>query len=242
MFYFAHNDYKELERAAIDVNSDKKRKFLILEGIYFKTGKICPLPQFLKVAERCKMRLFLDETISLGVLGKGGRGITEHFDVNPKNIDMIMGTLEGALGSVGGFCAGSSTIIEHQRLSSSGYIFSASLPTYLCQAALIALREIDEKPVALKKLSNSFHNGLKNIGVFEISSDRQVPIKIFFVKRGNIRENNKIVQKYCRDNDVHFINRGNTLVINLNVTLMYQREKLEKCLKVISDATKNIKI
>lgn len=226
----------------MDVNSDRKRKFLIIEGIYFKTGTICPLPQFLKVAERCKMRIFLDETISLGVLGETGRGITEHFEIDPKDIDMIMGTLEGALGSVGGFCAGSSAIIEHQRLSSAGYIFSASLPTYLCQAALIALREIYDKPIELKRLSNYFHDGLNGIGTFEICSDCDVPIKIFFVRDGNVRENNRIVQKHCRENDVHFINRGNTLVINLNVTLIYQNEKLEKCLNVLTNATKYIKI
>lgn len=188
------------------------------------------------------MRIFLDETISLGVLGEGGRGITEHFEIDPKDIDMIMGTLEGALGSVGGFCAGSSATVEHQRLSSSGYIFSASLPTYLCQAALIALSEIYDKPMALKKLSIYFHDGLNSIGAFEICSDRVVPIKIFFVRDGDVRENNRIVQKYCRKNDVHFINRGNTLVINLNVTLLYQKEKLEKCLSVITNSTKYIKI
>ena len=56
--------------------------FLIIEGIYVNTGEICNLPDFLKVCTEFKLRVFLDESISIGVLGSTGRGVTEHFNVN----------------------------------------------------------------------------------------------------------------------------------------------------------------
>lgn len=58
------------------------RKFLVVEGIYGKTGTICPLPQLMELRKKYNLRLFIDESISFGVLGKTGRGVTEHFDVD----------------------------------------------------------------------------------------------------------------------------------------------------------------
>lgn len=58
------------------------RKFLVVEGLYQKTGQICPLPELMELREKYKLRIFIDETLSFGVLGKHGRGITEHFNID----------------------------------------------------------------------------------------------------------------------------------------------------------------
>lgn len=63
-------------------NVHNLKKFLILEGIYGLTGTVCNLPPLIKLRSKYKMRLFIDETMSLGALGKTGRGVTEHFSVN----------------------------------------------------------------------------------------------------------------------------------------------------------------
>ena len=70
----------------------------------------------------------LDETHSFGVLGRTGRGITEHQHVDAAEVDMIVGSMAGCLSAAGGFCAGSDEIVEHQRLSAAAYTFSAALP------------------------------------------------------------------------------------------------------------------
>lgn len=58
------------------------RKFMVVEGIYQKTGQICPLPKLMELREKYKLRIFIDETLSFGVLGKNGRGITEYYNID----------------------------------------------------------------------------------------------------------------------------------------------------------------
>lgn len=82
-----------------------------------------------------KFRLILDETWSFGVLGRTGRGISEHQNVDAAEIDMIVGSLAGPLIAGGGFCAGSEEIVHHQRISAAAYTFSAALPAMLSTTA-----------------------------------------------------------------------------------------------------------
>lgn len=89
--YFKHNDAKDLERLLKeqeknDLKNPKKaqktRRFLVAEGIYLNTGELCPLPELVELRKRYKLRLFLDESVSFGTLGKTGRGLTEHLNVD----------------------------------------------------------------------------------------------------------------------------------------------------------------
>lgn len=91
VFYFKHNNINDLQRLlndqdAIDRENPKKaakiRRFIIVEGIYMNTGEMCPLPEIIELRRRYKLRLILDESISFGSLGKNGRGLTEHFNVD----------------------------------------------------------------------------------------------------------------------------------------------------------------
>ena len=77
----------------------------------------------------------LDETWSYGVLGRHGQGVTAHQNVDPTTVDMIVGSLAGPLCAGGGFCAGTAEVIEHQRISSLSYTYSAALPAMLATTA-----------------------------------------------------------------------------------------------------------
>lgn len=90
-FYFKHNDAKDLERLleqqhAIDRKNPKKaakiRRFIIVEAIYMNTGEMCPLAEIIKLRQQYKLRLILDESVSFGALGKNGRGIIEHLNID----------------------------------------------------------------------------------------------------------------------------------------------------------------
>ncbi|KAK9497602.1 hypothetical protein O3M35_004299 [Rhynocoris fuscipes] len=162
--YFEHNNVQHLEellkeQALIDAKNKKKsrkvRKFLIVEGIYLKTGDVCVLPELLELKHKYKLRLFIDESISFGTLGRTGHGITEHFDIPIENVDLIMCSMENSLASIGGFCVGSTYIVEHQRLSGLGYCFSASLPPLLTVAAIINLKDINQNPFTVHKLQKN---------------------------------------------------------------------------------------
>ncbi|KAM4532050.1 serine palmitoyltransferase 1 isoform 2-T2 [Fundulus diaphanus] len=123
--YFKHNDMEDLER--------------LLKEQELEDQKV-------KLKYRYKVRLFLEESMSFGVLGEHGKGVTEHFGVNIDDIDLISANMENAVASIGGFCCGRSFVIDHQRLSGQGYCFSASLPPMLAAAAIEALNIMEEDP------------------------------------------------------------------------------------------------
>ncbi|XP_063925128.1 serine palmitoyltransferase 1-like [Zophobas morio] len=234
---FAHNDPQDFKRKVQEVLTKEKRKtkkYLIIEGVSWSTGKLCPLPEFLEVAEEFQVRVFLEESYTLGVFGATGRGLTEYFDIDVSRVDMIIATLEGALGSIGGFCAGTMSIIEHQRLSGSGYIFSASLPTYLVKVVLKGLQLIGDKPVKFAELAKTFHDFLQGECGFNVVSHPEAPFKLVRVE-SKIREGE--VYQYCKERGVHFIQNENGLVINLNLKLFDDKERLGRVYEVLKEAS-----
>ncbi|XP_014247189.1 serine palmitoyltransferase 1 [Cimex lectularius] len=208
--YFKHNDMEDLERLLKqeEEKTQKKkkpsraRKFLVVEGIYQKTGFMCPLDKLVELRKKYKLRLFLDESISIGTIGSTGRGLREHFGIKASEIDLIIGSLENSLGSVGGFCVGTSFIVEHQRLSGLGYCFSASLPPLLTTAAIEALQILKEKPHLVTslqekcKLCNELLHDCENIKKhFKINGSSLSPVKILELKdKKNKEKLDEIVQ------------------------------------------------
>uniref|UniRef100_A0A667YMJ4 Serine palmitoyltransferase 1 n=2 Tax=Myripristis murdjan TaxID=586833 RepID=A0A667YMJ4_9TELE len=153
--YFKHNDMEDLERLLMEQEQEDQknprkarvtRRFIVVEGLYINTADVCPLPELVKLKYKYKVRIFLEESMSFGVLGEHGRGVTEHFGVNIDDIDLISANMENAVASIGGFCCGRSFVIDHQRLSGQGYCFSASLPPMLAAAAIEALNIMEEDP------------------------------------------------------------------------------------------------
>ena len=99
-----------------------------------------------------KFRLILDETWSFGVLGRTGRGITEHQHVDAAEVDMIVGSMSGPLTGAGGFCAGSDQVVEHQRLSALSYTYSAALPAMSAVTASETLMMLQTQPEYITQL------------------------------------------------------------------------------------------
>ena len=116
--------------------------YLLLVSLLIRTWQI-------ELGRQYKFRLILDETWSFGVLGRTGRGITEHQNVDAAEVDMIVGSLAGPLCAGGGFCAGSDAIVEHQRISASAYTFSAALPAMLATTASEVLSMLQTNPEML---------------------------------------------------------------------------------------------
>uniref|UniRef100_A0A6Q2YCM3 Serine palmitoyltransferase 1 n=1 Tax=Esox lucius TaxID=8010 RepID=A0A6Q2YCM3_ESOLU len=165
--YFKHNDMEDLERLLKEQEiEDQKnprkarvtRRFVVVEGLYINTADVCPLPALVKLKYKYKVRIFLEESMSFGVLGEHGRGVTEHFGVNIDDIDLISANMENAVASIGGFCCGRSFVIDHQRLSGQGYCFSASLPPMLAAAAIEALNIMEEDPDIFSVLREKFQS------------------------------------------------------------------------------------
>ena len=118
-------------------------------------GAFADLPQFIGLAKRHKSLLMVDEAHSLGVMGPTGRGIGEHFGVNPKDVDIWMATLSKAFGSCGGLIAGSSTLVEWLKYTVPGFVYSIGLPPPAAGAALGALRLLKNEPQRVTKLQKN---------------------------------------------------------------------------------------
>lgn len=161
VIYFTHNNVEDLESALQRVtktdhrtgHNKTQRRFIITEGLYRNYGDLCPLPDVIALRDKYKFRLICDETLSFGALGATGRGISEHYGLRPTDIDVLVASLATSLGSVGGFCAGTTEVVDHQRLSGAGYCYSASAPPFLCAAAQWALEAMESDPDRLETLA-----------------------------------------------------------------------------------------
>ena len=198
--YFKHNDVKDLHRvlkklqAAAGPNELKqpsKRRFLVIEGIYGNSGDVAPLREIYNLAKEFKYRIIMDESFSLGVLGRRGRGLSEDVGLEPRDIDIIVASLGNSLGSAGGMCLGSRAICYHLRLNSSGYVFSASLPPFLAVAAEAAIDKLDNEPDRVEKVGSNartMRRELNSIGGVTVlgNEDRSplIHLKVHVFKNG----------------------------------------------------------
>lgn len=162
---FRHNDMEHLENLLKNAPSGIS-KLVIADSVFSMDGDIIDLPKVVALCKKYQAWLMIDEAHSLGVLGKTGRGIEEHFGLDDV-IDIKMGTLSKTVPSVGGYVAANKEIITYLRHASRAYIFSAALPPAQAAAANEAFKVILDEPWRLEKLNQNtsiFINGLKSMG------------------------------------------------------------------------------
>ena len=146
--WYDHNDVDHLEqilsqlKPVLDRQKPIRRRFIITEGLFANSGDIANLPRIVELKNKYKYRLFLDESLSIGVLGGTGKGLPEHYGVSRDEISITIGSMANSFASSGGFCVGVNPMVHHQRISSNAYVFSASLPPYSAKVTSQAIREI----------------------------------------------------------------------------------------------------
>jgi len=149
---FPHNDFEAADRLLAQMRGQYRRVLILIEGIYSMDGDFADLPRFVAVARRHRALLMVDEAHSIGVMGPRGRGIGEHFGVDPAQVDIWMGTLSKALGSCGGYIAGSRTLVRWLKYTVPGFVYSVGLPPAAAGAALGALRLLQRQPERVARL------------------------------------------------------------------------------------------
>ena len=167
-----------------------QRRFIICEGLYKNTGLIAPLDDIVAMKHEFHYRLILDESFSFGTLGATGKGSLElHNKRLMYDAEVVTIALENAMGGIGGVTIGNEEIVDHQRLSGSGYCFSASSPPFTASAAIQALNQLKTRPEELlSKLSSNQQYLYDKLFAFtkqqedlvQISSDPRSPI-VFLV-------------------------------------------------------------
>ena len=147
---YPHGDTTSLDRILAG-SAGFRRKLVVTDAYFSMDGHVAPLDRLLEICRKRGAMLMIDEAHSTGVFGRAGRGLTEHFGLSGQ-IDVVMGTLSKALGSAGGFVAGSSSLVEILTNRAKGFIYTTAASPAASAAALAALGVLEKQPQRLGEL------------------------------------------------------------------------------------------
>jgi 7-keto-8-aminopelargonate synthetase-like enzyme len=149
---FPHNDYDWLDERLGQVRGEYRNVLIAVEGLYSMDGDSPDLERLIEIKSRHKAWLMVDEAHGLGVLGPTGRGIHEAQGVDPRLVEVWMGTLSKTLGACGGYVAGSRPLIEVLRYHAPGFVYSVGLASPLAAGAAKALEIMHREPERVARL------------------------------------------------------------------------------------------
>jgi len=148
---FPHNDWQALDQLLTQLRKDYRRVLIVIEGTYSMDGDFPDLPKFVEVKTKHKSFLMVDEAHSIGTLGATGRGISEHYGLDPKEVDIWMGTLSKSFGSCGGYIAGNAELVEYLKYTAPGFVYSVGLSPPNAAAALASIQQLEAEPWRAKQ-------------------------------------------------------------------------------------------
>jgi 8-amino-7-oxononanoate synthase len=241
---FKHNDMDSLERMVASTPPEAA-KLVVADAVFSMDGDIIDLPRMVEICQKHDAYLMMDEAHSVGVLGKTGRGIEEHFDLWGK-VDIKMGTLSKTIPSVGGYVAGKKDLITYLRHASRAYIFSAALPPAQTAAANEAFKVILDEPWRVDKLNantRQFIDGLQARGFDTLLTETAiVPVLC------GEDETAYAVTRHAQKNDLFVLPVVSPAVpvglARLRATVLgsHESEDIEYAMDVIAEAGKQIGI
>ena len=193
--YFSHNNPQRLEEALkrADARLKKGGILVIIEGAYSMDGDIACLDQIIPLCKKYRARLLVDEAHSIGVHGKQGHGVCEHFSLE-QEVDMIGGTFSKSLGATGGFIAADRSLIDYLNYISRKILFSAAFPPILASGVYASLEIMEEDDSLREQLWENVHylvRGLEEIGA-TILGDQTASIPVLIA-------NDAIMFRFTRD-------------------------------------------
>ncbi|MEM7268328.1 MAG: aminotransferase class I/II-fold pyridoxal phosphate-dependent enzyme [Pseudomonadota bacterium] len=154
---FPHNDYAWIEETLTRVRGRYERVLIAVEGLYSMDGDFPDLAKFVDIKQRHDCWLMVDEAHALGVLGETGRGIAEEQGVDPRSVEVWMGTMSKTLASCGGYIAGSESLIEFLKYKAPGFVFSVGISAPAAAAAEAAVRAMMAEPERVARLKHNGH-------------------------------------------------------------------------------------
>ena len=178
---YKHNDMEDLEKILQKLPYEAV-KLIVVDGVFSMEGDLANLPEIVKLKKKYNCSIMVDEAHGLGVFGKEGRGVCDHFGLSDE-VDLIMGTFSKSLASIGGFIAGDADTINFLRHTCRTYIFSASDTPAATAAALEALHIVRSEPERIEALWKVTRYALKRFKEegFEIG-ETESPIIPLYVR------------------------------------------------------------
>lgn len=180
---FEHNDLDDLERQLEDSRGEFRHVLVVVEGLYSMDGDIPDLPRLVEMKNRHDAWLLVDEAHSYGVLGDHGKGVTEHFGIDPAEIELSVGTLSKSFVSSGGFICASAEVIAWLRFTLPGFVYSVGLsPATVgsANAAVNILRREPERVARLKQKSRLFRDSARAAGLNPGCAIGEAVVPLFF--------------------------------------------------------------
>lgn len=240
---FRHNDMDDLERQLRRAPEDAG-KLVIADAVFSMDGDIFNLPAAHEICRRYNARLMLDEAHSIGVLGKTGHGIEEHFDMYG-SIDLKMGTLSKTIPGIGGYVAGSDRLVTYLRHTARGFVFSAALPPAVAAAITEGFHVLEDEGTERNRIllrnARQFTSGLQAAGFDTgLTESPIVPIMV------GTEERAFAMTKYCQDNGIFVLPvlppavKEGTARLRANVTAAHTEEDIEFALSVFIEAGRHI--
>lgn len=163
---YEHNDPNSLEAQIKENIVQYRRGLIVTDGVFSMDGDIAPLPDIFAVSQKYDILLMVDDAHGEGVLGKGGRGIVDHFGLHGK-VDVEVGTMSKAFGVVGGVVAGNSVIIEWLRQRARPFLFSSAMTVPDVVACLKAVDILEHSTELVERLwdnANYFKHEMQLLG------------------------------------------------------------------------------
>ncbi|ODV97036.1 hypothetical protein PACTADRAFT_48812 [Pachysolen tannophilus NRRL Y-2460] len=185
---FPHNDMKALEKLLRkEISNGQPRShrpwskiIVAVEGLYSMEGNLCNLPKLVELRKKYKFYLFVDEAHSIGAMGPNGKGVCDYFNVDPSNVDLLMGTFTKSFGATGGYVAANKDIIARLRIDISTNTHGESVAPPVLQQIITSLKIIDgqlngnEGKERLQRIafnSRYLRLGLKRLGFIIYGAD-----------------------------------------------------------------------
>lgn len=237
---YPHRDADRLE-AILERYKNYKKRLIVTDTVFSMDGDLAPLPDIVKLAKDYDAMFMIDEAHATGVIGENGRGVSEYFGVS-KDIDVIMGTLSKAVGSLGGFVVGSEELISYLHNKARSFIYTTALPPAVCAASIASLDIIESDPELREKFwerVNLVKEGLRKLK-FDLMDTESHIIPILIGNEKTTME----MSRYLYENGILVAGirtptvPKNTARLRITVMVTHTRKDITKLLSILEEAKK----
>lgn len=202
---FAHKDMDQLEAVLKECGSFRQR-VVVTDGVFSMDGDIAPLREIVELAERYDALVYVDDAHASGVLGKNGKGSTDHFGLHGR-VHFQIGTLSKAIGAVGGYVATAQVAKDYMTNSARSFLFSTSLPPSVAATCIAAIEVLQQEPELTERLwknANGFRAALQDMGFDTGCSETPIiPIIIGEPARANAFSKRLLEEGVCAQGIVY---------------------------------------